>query len=116
MVSGKPKRRPVTVYLRFPENRLLALSPLVRLIWSALLDELLIALYDQRRGQGCKPVLALIDEAGTSPIAATVAGRGIYLAVIVQDHNQLEHAYGRFGARSLINNMETQLFLSPVGG
>jgi type IV secretory pathway TraG/TraD family ATPase VirD4 len=43
--------RPVTVYLRFPESRLLSLSPLVRLIWSSLLDEL-IALYDQRRGAG----------------------------------------------------------------
>jgi TraM recognition site of TraD and TraG len=101
LISGKPERRPVTVYLRFPENRLLALSPLVRLIWSTLLDEL-IALYDQRHGAGCYPVLALIDEAGTSPIpglpkyAATVAGRGITLEVMVQDHNQLEHAYGKY--------------------
>jgi type IV secretion system protein VirD4 len=112
--------RPVTVYLRFPESRLLSLSPLVRLIWSSLLDEL-IALYDQRRGAGCNPVLALIDEAGTSPIpalpryAATVAGRGISLAVLVQDHNQLEHAYGKYGARSLINNMETQLYYRQSG-
>ena len=110
LIAGKPERRPVTLYLRFPESRLLALSPLVRLIWSSLLDEL-IALYDMRRGEGCNPVLALIDEAGTSPIpalpryAATVAGRGISLAVLVQDHNQLEHAYGKYGSRSLINNM-----------
>ena len=99
---------------------LLALSPLVRLIWSSLLDEL-IALYDMRRGAGCNPVLALIDEAGTSPIpalpryAATVVGRGISLAVLVQDHNQLEHAYGKYGARSLINNMETQLYYRQSG-
>jgi type IV secretory pathway TraG/TraD family ATPase VirD4 len=118
LISGKPQRRPVTVYLRFPENRLLSLTPLVRLIWSSLLDEL-IALYDQRRGVGCNPVLALIDEAGTSPIpglpryAATVAGRGITLEVMVQDHNQLEH--GKYGARSLINNMETQLFYRQSG-
>jgi type IV secretion system protein VirD4 len=120
IVEGRPQRRPVTIYLRFPESRLLALSPLVRLIWSALLDEL-ISLYDQRTGNGCNPVLALIDEAGTSPIpglpryAATVAGRGITLAVMVQDHNQLEHAYGKYGARSLINNMETQLYYRQSG-
>jgi type IV secretory pathway TraG/TraD family ATPase VirD4 len=34
---------------------------------------------------------------------------------MVQDHNQLEHAYGRFGARTLINNMETQLFYRQSG-
>jgi type IV secretion system protein VirD4 len=79
------------------------------------------SLYDQRRGAGCNPVLALIDEAGTSPIpalpryAATVAGRGISLAVLVQDHNQLEHAYGKYGARTLINNMETQLYYRQSG-
>jgi type IV secretory pathway TraG/TraD family ATPase VirD4 len=120
IVAGQRQRLPVTIYLRFPESRLLALSPLVRLIWSALLDEL-ISLYDQRAGAGCNPVLALIDEAGTSPIpglpryAATVAGRGITLAVMVQDHNQLEHAYGKYGARTLINNMETQLYYRQSG-
>lgn len=119
-VAGKPVRRPVTVYLRFPEHRLHALSPLIRLLWSALLDEL-IALYDSRKGRECNPVLALIDEAGTSPIpalpryAATVAGRGISLVVLVQDHNQLEASYGKHGAVSIINNMETQLYYGQSG-
>src|ERR1700720_4686521 len=95
-------------------------DPYCRLIWSSLLDEL-ISLYDQRAGAGCTPGLAFMDEAGTSPIpglpryAATVAGRGITLAVMVQDHNQLEHAYGKYGARSLINNMETQLYYRQSG-
>jgi type IV secretion system protein VirD4 len=70
---------------------------------------------------GCNPVLALLDEAGTSPIpglpryAATVAGRGISLVVMVQDHNQLEAAYGKHGAVSIINNMETQLYYGQSG-
>jgi type IV secretion system protein VirD4 len=35
--------------------------------------------------------------------------------VMVQDHNQLEHAYGKYGARTLINNMETQLYYRQSG-
>ena len=107
VIAGRTVRQPVTVYLRFPEHRLHALAPLGRLIGSSLLDGL-IALYDSRKGEGCFPVLALIDEAGTSPIpalpryAATVAGRGISLVVLVQDHNQLEAAYGRHGAVSMV--------------
>src|SRR5215213_1989873 len=120
VIAGIPTSQPVTVYLRFPEHRLHALAPLIRLIWSSLLDEL-IALYDSRKGHGCFPVLALLDEAGTSPVpalpryAATDAGRGISLVVLVQDHNQLEAAYGRHGAVSLINNMETQLYYGQSG-
>jgi type IV secretory pathway TraG/TraD family ATPase VirD4 len=34
---------------------------------------------------------------------------------MVQDHNQLKHAYGKYGARSLINNMETQLYYRQSG-
>src|SRR5204863_4569524 len=39
--------QPVTVYLRWPERDLLALSPLVRLLWGSLIDEL-ITTYDRR--------------------------------------------------------------------
>ena len=42
--------RPVSVYLRWPERDLLALSPLVRLLWGSLIDEL-VAAYDRRAGQ-----------------------------------------------------------------
>ena len=33
-------KKPVTVYLRWPERDLLALAPLVRLVWKSLIDEL----------------------------------------------------------------------------
>jgi hypothetical protein len=75
---------PVTVYLRWPERDLLALSPLVRLIWGSLIDELLTT-YDKKQGRGCEPVLLLVDEAGRTSIpmladqATTVVGRKIYL-------------------------------------
>jgi type IV secretory pathway TraG/TraD family ATPase VirD4 len=58
---------PITVYLRWPERDLLALSPLVRLMWGTLIDEL-ITTYDQTQGVNCKPVLLLIDEAGRTAI------------------------------------------------
>jgi type IV secretion system protein VirD4 len=81
--------RPITVYLRWPERDLLALSPLVRLIWGSLIDELLTT-YDKKQGRGCNPVLLLVDEAGRTSIpmladqATTVVGRKIYLWISVQ--------------------------------
>ncbi len=41
---------PVTVYLRWKEQNLLALSPLVRLLWGTLIDEL-ITTYDTKGGK-----------------------------------------------------------------
>jgi type IV secretion system protein VirD4 len=61
--------KPITVYLRWPERDLLALSPLVRLLWGSLIDGLTDT-YDNAKGVHCKPVLLLIDEAGRSAIPA----------------------------------------------
>jgi type IV secretion system protein VirD4 len=66
-------KQPVTVYLRWPERDLLALSPLVRLLWGSLIDEL-ITTHDKQQGNGCQPVLLLIDEAGRTAIP-TLADR-----------------------------------------
>jgi type IV secretion system protein VirD4 len=74
-------KKPITIYLRWREQDLLALAPLVRLMWSSIIDEL-ITTYDQKAGRDCKPVLLLIDEAGRTAIpsladhATTVVGRG----------------------------------------
>jgi type IV secretion system protein VirD4 len=109
---------PITVYLRWPERDLLALSPLVRLIWGSLIDEL-ITTYDSAQGNNCKPVLLLIDEAGRTAIpsladhATTVVGRGISLWIAIQDLNQLDAVYGRERAHVLRNNMESQIYYRP---
>jgi type IV secretion system protein VirD4 len=111
-------KQPVTVYLRWPERDLLALSPLVRLLWGSLIDGL-IATYDQAQGKHCHPVLLLIDEAGRTAIpslaenATTVLGRGISLWIAIQDLNQLDAVYGRHRVHVLRNNMETQLYYRP---
>ncbi len=110
--------RPVTLYLRWKEQDLLALSPLIRLVWGTLINELL-TIYDANQGSGCQPVLLLIDEAGRTAIpsladhATTVVGRGIYLWVAVQSLSQLEAVYGRAKAQVLKDNMETHLYYPP---
>jgi type IV secretion system protein VirD4 len=115
MVSAKP----VTVYLRWKEQDLLALAPLVRLVWGSLIDEL-VTTYDSRAGHGCQPVLLLIDEAGRTAIpsladhATTVVGRGISLWLAVQSLSQLEVVYGKARAQVLRDNMESQLYYRPT--
>jgi hypothetical protein len=82
-------QKPITVYLRWPERDLLSLSPLVRLLWGSLIDDL-ITIYDRRAGKGCRPTLLLIDEAGRTAIpslsdhSTTVVGRQISLWIAVQ--------------------------------
>jgi type IV secretion system protein VirD4 len=110
--------KPITVYLRWPERDLLALSPLVRLLWGSLIDTL-ITTYDRQQGRGCHPVLLIADEAGRTAIpsladhATTVVGRGISLWIAVQSLYQLEAVYGRAHSRVLRDNMETQLYYRP---
>jgi type IV secretory pathway TraG/TraD family ATPase VirD4 len=105
---------PVSVYLRWPERDLLALSPLVRLLWGSLIDEV-ISVYDQRQGQGCQPVLMVIDEAGRTAIpsladhAATVVGRGVSLWLAIQSLSQLDAVYGKARAQVLRDNVTTPL-------
>jgi type IV secretion system protein VirD4 len=111
-------KQPITVYLRWTERDLLALSPLVRLLWGTLIDGL-ITTYDNGQGKHCQPVLLLIDEAGRTAIptladhATTVVGRGVSLWIAIQDLNQLDAVYGKARAHVLRNNMESQLYYRP---
>ncbi len=111
--------RPVTLYMRWKEQDLLGLSPLVRLLWGSLIDEL-VTTYDSRAGNGCQPVMLLIDEAGRTAIpsladhATTVVGRGISIWLAVQSLSQLEVVYGKARAQVLRDNMESQLYYRPT--
>jgi type IV secretion system protein VirD4 len=111
--------KPITVYLRWTERDLLALSPLVRLMWGTLIDGL-ITTYDQAQGKNCQPVLLLIDEAGRTAIpsladhATTVVGRGICLWIAVQSLSQLDAVYGKTRATVLRDNMESQIYYRPA--
>src|SRR5436309_7830015 len=85
-----------------------------------MIDELAIT-YDKRNGNGCHPVLLLIDEAAAAPIpslarrASTVVGRRIYLWVAVQSLEQLRAEYGEALAQTIIDNMDTQTFYRQSG-
>ncbi len=111
--------KPVTVYLRWSEKDLLALSPLVRLLWGSLIDEL-ITTYDKAEGKNCNPVLLLVDEAGRTAIptladhATTVVGRGISLWLAIQSISQLEAVYGKARSQVLKDNMESQIYYRPT--
>ena len=109
---------PVTVYLRWKEQDLLPLSPLVRLLWSSIIDEL-TSTYDNQSGKHCNPVLLLIDEGGRTAIpnlhdaATTVCGRGISIWLAIQSLSQLEAVYGTARANVLRGNLDTQLYYRP---
>ena len=55
-------KKPVTVYLEWPERDLLSLAPLVKLVWTSLISEM-IDIYDNADPNKCRPVLFLLDEA-----------------------------------------------------
>jgi type IV secretory pathway TraG/TraD family ATPase VirD4 len=111
---------PVTVYLRLPEAELLALAPVVRLVFQTLIHDMQTT-YDKRPGRtatekACYPVLLLLDEAGRVAIpklyeyATTVVGRQISLWVAIQSIKQLDAIYGEANAETLLDNMDTQIF------
>jgi type IV secretion system protein VirD4 len=111
---------PITVYLRLPEAELLALAPVVRLVFQTLIHDLQTT-YDKRPGRtakekGCSPVLLLLDEAGRVAIpqlyeyATTVVGRQISLWVAIQSIKQFDAIYGEANAETLLDNMDTQIF------
>jgi type IV secretory pathway TraG/TraD family ATPase VirD4 len=100
-------------------SSLLVLAPLVRLMWSSLIDGL-ITTYDRHQGSNCHPVLLLIDEAGRTAIpslsdySTTVVGRRITLWLAIQSLAQLDVVYGKNRATVLRDCAETQLFYRPA--
>jgi type IV secretion system protein VirD4 len=106
---------PTTVYLRIPERMLKGKAPLIRLVLESLTSEMFDT-FDERKGQGCRPVLMILDEAGTvgfpslPEYAATAAGRGISLWLAIQDLAQLENLYRAHNARTIRNSMGAKVF------
>jgi type IV secretion system protein VirD4 len=115
--SGRPiiaGEKPVSVYLRIPQGMLSSKAPVIRLVLESITTEM-FATFDEQHGEGCRPVLMLLDEAGTvgfhklPEYAATAAGRGISLWLALQDIGQLER-YGSYEARTIRNSMAAKVF------
>jgi type IV secretion system protein VirD4 len=109
---------PVSVYLRIPEEELEAKASLLRLVLESLAKEMFTT-HDKRKGQGCRPVLLILDEAGTVGFpslphySSTCAGRGVSLWVALQDLSQLDGLYGVHKARTVRNNLGAKVFFRP---
>jgi type IV secretion system protein VirD4 len=110
--------RPVSVYLRIPERQLEAKAPLIRLVLESLTSEMFDT-FDEPQGRVCRPVLVILDEAGTvgfpslPHFSATCAGRGISIWAALQDLSQLDGLYGVHKARTVRNNMGAKVFFRP---
>jgi type IV secretory pathway TraG/TraD family ATPase VirD4 len=106
------------VYLRVPERQLEAKAPLIRLVLESLTTEMFDT-YDTPQGRTCRPVLVMIDEAGTVGFSklphysSTCAGRGISFWVALQDLSQLDGLYQTHKARTVRNNMGAKVFFRP---
>jgi type IV secretion system protein VirD4 len=108
-------REPVSVYLRIPERQLFAKASLIRLVLESLTSEMFDT-FDERNGQYCRPVLLILDEAGTvgfpslPQYIATAAGRGISIWAALQDLDQLDGLYGVHKAKTIRNSMSAKIF------
>ena len=91
---------PISVYLHWPEKDLLSLSPLIQLMWDSIINGM-IDTYDTLKGEGCYPVLVVLDEIFRTGMpklpeySTTVCGRNISLLTTAQSKSQLDAAYGR---------------------
>jgi type IV secretion system protein VirD4 len=111
IIAGK---KPVTVYLCFPEKDLFAKAPVITLVLESLMAEML-GHFDNTKGQNCRPVLWLLDEAGTVGLpslpqyVSTVRSRNVSIWAAYQDYSQITSQYG-VKAKGILNNMDTKLF------
>ena len=113
-------KEPITVYLRWPEADLLALAPLVRLVWDSLINGLING-FDTVGGKNCQPAMLFLDEAGRTEIPAlyhyisTVRSRKISVVMTCQSLSQLDANYGKARAEDILNNCLLQIFYPPAG-
>ena len=109
-------KEPITIYLRWHEADLLAMSPLIKFVWEAMINELITA-YDLAPDQSrCQYVLLDIEEAGRTGIpnlpehASTLRSRNISISCVFQDRSQGYALYGKDRAISLFNNCRYQIY------
>jgi type IV secretory pathway TraG/TraD family ATPase VirD4 len=109
-------KKPITIYLRWHESDLLALAPLIKFVWEAMISELITA-YDRAPDKRqCQQVLLAIEEAGTTGIpnlpehVSTLRSRNISVTAVWQDRSQGYALYGRDRAINMFNNFRYQIY------
>ena len=112
---------PVSVYLSCPEEHALALSPLIRLVWDALISGML-GYYDDPavQGKGCRRVLCVLDEIFRTGLpklpeyTTTVSGRNISFLISAQSIAQMDAAFrSRDTADVFRGQMDATIFYRP---
>lgn len=109
---------PISVFLCWPEKDLLALSPLIELMWDSLINGMISA-YDDLQGVGCYETLLVLDEifrTGMKKLpdyATTICGKGMSILLTGQSISQLFDAYGTFKAKILLGQMKSAVVHAP---
>jgi TraM recognition site of TraD and TraG len=100
--------KPITIYLRWHESDLKALSPLIKFVWQAIISELTTA-YDLAPDKSkCQRILLDLEEAGRTVIPdlpediSTLRSRKITVTAVFQDRSQ-GNVYGKDRATNLFN-------------
>jgi type IV secretion system protein VirD4 len=109
-------QEPVTIYLRWHESDLLALSPLIKFVWEAMINELIRA-YDLAPDTSeSQELLLYIEEAGRTGIpnlpdhVSTLRSRKISISADFQDRSQGISLYGKDRAENMFNNFRYQIY------
>jgi type IV secretory pathway TraG/TraD family ATPase VirD4 len=109
-------KKPITIYLRWHESDLLALAPLIKFVWEAMISELITA-YDMAPDKRkCRQLLLSIEEAGRTGIpdlpdhVSTLRSRKISVTANFQDRSQGYALYGRDRAINMFNNFRYQIY------
>ena len=109
-------KKPITIYLRWHESDLLALSGLIKFVWEAMINELILA-YDLALDPALSQDLLLhIEEAGRTGIpnlpdhVSTLRSRKISISADFQDRSQGYALYGRDRAINMFNNFRYQIY------
>jgi type IV secretory pathway TraG/TraD family ATPase VirD4 len=109
-------KEPITIYLRWHESDLLALSPLIKFVWEAIISELIRAYDLAPDKRECQKVLLDIEEAGTTGIpnlpdhVSTLRSRNISVTAVFQDRSQGYALYGKDRAMNMFNNFRYQIY------
>ena len=108
-----------TLYLAAPLMDQETLAPAFGALVADLVDQVILR-HDQKRSPLDRELLLLLDETANIPLAqlpdwtSTVAGYGIQLVTVWQSLSQIETAYGRDRANTILANHHSLLFFPRI--